>query len=121
MVVFGAFVLTTAKAELSLSGYQEFYAVSVDQSTAAGLQQDTTDNARSGLSNGRFTRLIATGTSTLDSGIEVTGVFAISKDGAAAGDTDTNSVAVNENSLSLSGGFGTISIGNIFSAGTMIQ
>ena len=41
MVVFGAFVLTTAKAELSLSGYQEFYAVSVDQSTAAGLEQDT--------------------------------------------------------------------------------
>jgi len=122
MVVFGAFVLTTAKAELSLSGYQEFYAVSVDQSTAAGLQQDTqTDNARSGLSNGRFTRLIATGTSTLDSGIAVTGVFAISKDGAASGDTDTNSVAVNENSLSFSGVFGTISIGNVFSAGTMIH
>ena len=55
LVVFGAFVLTTAKAELSLSGYQEFYAVSVDQSTAAGLQQDTqTDNASSGLSNGRY-------------------------------------------------------------------
>ncbi len=122
LVVFGAFVLTTAKAELSLSGYQEFYAVSVDQSTAAGLQQDTqTDNASSGLSNGRFTRLIATGTSTLDSGIEVTGVFAISKDGQASGDTDTNTVAVNENSLSLSGGFGTMSIGNVFSAGTMIH
>ena len=66
------------------------------------------------------TRLIATGTSTLDSGIEVTGVFAISKDGQASGDTDTNSVAVNENSLSLSGGFGTMSIGNV-SAGTMIH
>ena len=122
MVVFELSVLTTAKAELSLSGYQEFYAVSVDQQTAAGLQQDTqTDNARSGLSNGRFTRLIATGTSTLDSGIEVTGVLAISKDGAASGDTDTNIVAVNENSVSLGGGFGTISIGNIFSAGTMIH
>ena len=122
VAVFGAFVLTAAKAELSLSGYQEFYAVSVDQSTAAGLQQDTqTDNASSGLSNGRFTRLIATGTSTLDSGIEVTGVYAISKDGYASGDTDTNTVAVNENSLSFSGGFGTISIGNVFSAGTMIH
>ena len=86
------------------------------------LEQDTqTDNARSGLSNGRFTRLIATGTSTLDSGIDVTGVFAISKDGSNAGDTDTNSVAVNENSLSFGGGFGTISIGNVFSAGTMIH
>ena len=40
---------------------------------------------------------------------------------AANGDSDTNSVAVNENSLSLGGGFGTISIGNIFSAGTMIH
>ena len=41
LVVFGAFVLTAAKAELSLSGYQEFYAVSVDQSTAAGKEQST--------------------------------------------------------------------------------
>ena len=39
LVVFGAFVLSTAKAELSLSGYQEFYAVSVDQTTAVGLDK----------------------------------------------------------------------------------
>ena len=84
MVVFGAFVLTTAKAELSLSGYQEFYAVSVDQLLLLDFNKILhTDNARSGLSNGRFTRLIATGTSTLDSGIEVTGVLAISKDGCS--------------------------------------
>ena len=113
----------TAKAELSLSGYQEFYAVSVDQTTAAGLDTATTNTpeSRSGLSNGRFTRLIATATSTLDSGIEVTGVYAISKDGQASGTDDKNTVAVNENSLSFGGGFGTISIGNIFSAGTMIH
>ncbi len=121
LVVFGAFVLTTAKAELSLSGYQEFYAVSVDQTTAVGLEQSTqTDNARSGLSNGRFTRLIATATTTLDNGIAVTGVYAISKDGGSS-DTDTRTVAVNENSVSFSGGFGTMSIGNVFSAGTMIH
>ena len=79
LVVFGAFVLTAAKAELSLSGYQEFYAVSVDQSTEAGLSaSDHTSENRGGLSNGRFTRLIATATSTLDSGLEVTGVYAIS-------------------------------------------
>ena len=65
--------------------------------------------------------MIATATSTLDSGIEVTGVYAISKDGFASGDTDTNTVAVNENSLSFGGGFGTISIGNVFSAGTMVH
>ena len=39
----------------------------------------------------------------------------------ASADTDTQQVAVNENSLSLGGGFGTISIGNVFSAGTMIH
>lgn len=121
MAVLGAFTLTAAKAELSLSGYQEFYAVSVDQTTAAGLATSTnTHESRSGLSNGRFTRLIATGTSTLDNGIAITGVYAISKDDRA-GDTDTRTVAVNENSLSASGGFGTISVGNIFSAGTMIH
>ena len=121
LVVFGAFVLTTAKAELSLSGYLEFYAVSVDQTTAAGLATSTnTHEARSGLSNGRFTRLIATATTTLDSGIDVTGVYAISKD-AGSSDTDTRTVAVNENSVSFSGGFGTMSIGNIFSAGTMVH
>jgi hypothetical protein len=121
LVVFGAFVLTTAKAELSLSGYQEFYAVSVDQTTAAGLATSTnTHESRSGLSNGRFTRLIATATTTLDNGIDVTGVYAISKD-AGSSDTDTRIVAVNENSVSFSGGFGTMSIGNIFSAGTMIH
>ena len=121
MVVFGAFVLTAAKAELSLSGYQEFYAVSVDQTTAAGLATSTnTHESRSGLSNGRFTRLIATATTTLDNGIGITGVYAISKD-AGSSDTDTRIVAVNENSISFGGGFGTVSLGNIFSAGTMIH
>jgi hypothetical protein len=111
----GVFVMSIAKAELSISGYQEFYGVSVDQTTSAGLDTASqTDTATSGLSNGRFTRIIATGTTTLDSGLEVTGVYAISKDGAAAGDTDTNIVAVNENGLYVSGGFGSIGIGNIF-------
>ena len=121
ITVVAAFTASVSKAELSLSGYQEFYAVSVDQTTAAGLATSTnTHEARSGLSNGRFTRLIATATSTLDSGIDVTGVYAISKDGGSS-DTDTRTVAVNENSLSFSGGFGTMSVGNIFSAGTMIH
>lgn len=121
ITVVAAFTASVSKAELSLSGYQEFYAVSVDQTTAAGLATSTnTHEARSGLSNGRFTRLIATATSTLDNGIDVTGVYAISKDGGSS-DTDTRTVAVNENSLSFSGGFGTMSVGNIFSAGTMIH
>jgi len=122
VMTYAVFTMSIAKAELSISGYQEFYGVSVDQTTAAGLTTATnTHEARSGLSNGRFTRIIATGSSTLDNGIEVTGVYAISKDGTAAGDTDTNSVAVNENGLYFSGGFGSLGIGNIFSAGTMVH
>ena len=113
----GVFVMSIAKAELSISGYQEFYGISVDQTTSAGLDTATqTDTSTNGLSNGRFTRIIATGSTTLDSGLEVTGVYAIAKDGGAAGDTDTNIVAVNENGLYVSGGFGSIGIGNIFSA-----
>jgi len=122
VMTYAVFSMSIAKAELSLSGYQEFYGVSVDMTTAAGLDQSTqTDNARSGLSNGRFTRLIATGSTTLDSGIEVTGIYAISKDGFGSADTDTNSVAVNENGMYFKGGFGSIGIGNIFSAGTMVH
>ena len=118
----GVFVMSIAKAELSISGYQEFYGVSVDQTTSAGLDTATqTDVSQNGLSNGRFTRIIATGSTTLDSGLEVTGVYAIAKDGGAAGDTDTNIVAVNENGLYVSGGFGSIGIGNIFSAGSMVH
>ena len=33
LAVFGAFILSSAKAEISLSGYQEFYMGSADQST----------------------------------------------------------------------------------------
>jgi hypothetical protein len=119
MAVVAAFTASVAKADISISGYQEFYAESVDQSTAAGLDASTqTDTSRNGLSNGRFTRLIATASTTLDSGIEVGTVFSIARDGAASGDTDTNTVAVNENSISFSGGFGAISMGNMFSNGT---
>lgn len=123
MVVFGAFVLTTVKAEgISLSGYQEFYAISVDQTTETGLDAatNTTEN-RSGLSNGRFTRIIATATTTLDNGIDVTGVFTVSKDNDSGGDADTSTVAVDENSISFGSSFGTVSIGNIFSTGSMMH
>ena len=122
MAVVATFAASVAKADISLSGYQEFYATSVDQSTAAGLDSSTqTDVSRNGLSNGRFTRIIATASTTLDSGLEVGTVFTIARDGTASGDTDTNTVAVNENSLSLSGGFGSITMGNMFSNGTFMH
>ena len=51
MAVVAAFTASVAKAEISISGYQEFYAESVDQSTAAGLDSATqTDVSRNGLS-----------------------------------------------------------------------
>lgn len=122
MTVVAAFTASVAKAEISLSGYQEFYGVSVDQTTEAGLDTSLhTSESRGGLSNGRFTRLIATATTTLDNGIDVTGVYTISKDNDSNGDSDTSTVAVDENSISFGGGFGTISIGNIFSTGSMMH
>ena len=122
IAVIGAFMLTAAKAEISLSGYQEFYAISVDQTTETGLDAalHTTEN-RSGLSNGRFTRLIATASTTLDNGIEVTGVYTVSKDNDSGGDSDTSTVAVDENSINFGGAFGNIAIGNIFSTGSMMH
>ena len=122
MAVIGAFMLTAAKAEISLSGYQEFYAISIDQTTETGLDAalHTTEN-RSGLSNGRFTRLIATASTTLDNGIEVTGVYTVSKDNDSGGDSDTSTVAVDENSINFGGAFGNIAIGNIFSTGSMMH
>ena len=84
LAVFGAFILSSAKAQeagISLSGYQEFYMGSADQSTqnslaTSGARYNTNFN---GFSNGRFTRLIAVGTTTLDSGIEVTGTYTIKR------------------------------------------
>ena len=83
IVAFGAFVLSAAKAEVSLSGYQEFYMGSADQTTQNSFATSTgasTNTNFNGFSNGRFTRLIAVGTTTLDSGIEVTGTYTLSKD-----------------------------------------
>ena len=41
IVVFGAFVLSAAKAEVSLSGYQEFYMGSADQTTQNSIATST--------------------------------------------------------------------------------
>ena len=106
IVAFGAFVLSAAKAEVSLSGYQEFYMGSADQTTQNSLATSTgasTNTNFNGFSNGRFTRLIAVGTTTLDSGIEVTGTYTLSKDNDSNGDNDTGGVAVDQNDIVFSG------------------
>jgi hypothetical protein len=103
------------KAEISLSGYTEFFAGSADQSKYNGVDNVSgIDNA--GLKNGQYSRITATYSTTLDSGIEVSGVFDMTgKD--CQGDKTTNCNVVNHNFANFSGNFGTISVGERFGAG----
>ena len=118
VLVFG--FTNAIKAEISLSGYAEFFAGSADQSTADGVaNQSAIDKA--GLSNGQYSRIDATYSTTLDSGIEVSGFMNISNRDCM-GDKDDNCNVTNQNSLTFSGGFGSISLGERFGAGaTMLS
>lgn len=110
-----ALVFTSVlKAEVSLSGYQEFFAGSADQSTAGGNTEFGND--KSGMSNGNYSRITATGSATLDSGIEVGGYYNMARS-CRNGDTNNCGVAVNGNGLTFSGNFGSIGIGEIFDVG----
>ena len=110
------FAFTSAvKAEISLSGYAEFFAGSADQSKYQGV-----DNAsgidKAGMSNGTYNRITAGYSSTLDNGIDVSGTFTMTaKD--CQGDKTDNCDVVNHNFVSLSGNFGTVSVGERFDAG----
>ena len=115
---------SNADGHISLSGYQEFFAGSADQTRTTALDNSTgasTNNSYSGFSNGTYTRLVATAGTTLDSGIEVTGVLTMSKDVDSGGDNDNEAVSVDQNDISFSGGFGTIAVGNTGSAGSMMH
>ena len=121
-LVMGVFYFTAAKAEIAISGYQEFYMGSGDQSKILGYDAATYgDTSFSGLSNGRFTRINAVATTTLDSGIGVTGTITLAKDSDVGGDADTSNVAVDQRDIIFSGNFGNIAIGNNFSAGSMMH
>ncbi len=121
ILIFTKFLSFSSFAELNLSGYQEFFAGSSDQSIREGLDQSTnTGNSQAGLSNGTYTRLVATATAKLDNGIDVVGVYSIMKDDKG-GDGDVLGVSTNQNDLSLSGGFGTFTIGNTGSTGSMMH
>ena len=111
-----AFAFTSAvKAEMSLSGYQEFFAGSADQSTYQGRENDS-DQDQAGIKNGQYTRITANYSSTLDSGIDVSGVLTVMSRDCQGADT-TNCGVVNHNFVNLSGNFGTFSIGERFDAG----
>jgi len=110
-----ALVFTSVlKAEMSLSGYQEFFAGSVDQATAIGDDQHGID--KSGMSNGNYSRITATASATLDSGIEVGAYYNMARS-CRGSDTGNCGVAVNGNGLTFSGNFGSIGVGEIFDVG----
>jgi hypothetical protein len=115
---------SNADGHISLSGYQEFFAGSADQTRTTALDNSTgasSNTSFSGFSNGTYTRLVATATTTLDSGIEVTGVLTMAKDTDNGGDSDVESVSTDQNDISFSGGFGTLAVGNTGSAGSMMH
>ncbi len=124
LIFLANFFAFSSKAEISLSGYQEFFAGSADQTRTTALDNSTgasSNTSFSGFSNGTYTRLVATAGTTLDSGIEVTGVLTMSKDADSGGDNDNEAVSVDQNDISFSGGFGTLAVGNTGSAGSMMH
>jgi hypothetical protein len=118
---FVAFVLAfvnTARAEMSLSGYQEFVAGSADQSVYKGLSNNS-DQDEAGILNGQYTRITADYATTLDSGLDFSGVLTVASRDCQGGDQD-NCNTVNFNFVNVSGGFGTISIGERHGAGAIM-
>ena len=114
-LTYSVMLVSVAKAEISFSGYQEFYGGSASQTIQTGVSTDTgvgiSNSNFSGFSNGRFTRLTAQAKTTLDSGIEVVGTYNISKDQDSGADADTELVGVDQNDIIFSGRFGSIAIG----------
>jgi len=110
------FAFTSAvKADISLSGYQEFFAGSANQSKYQGVDM-VGGIDKAGLKNGFFTRITANYDSTLDSGIDVAGTMNMTTRDCQ-GDKTGNCNVVNFNFLTFSGGFGSISVGERFDAG----
>jgi hypothetical protein len=115
-----AFAFTNAaRADIALSGYVEFFAGSADQAKYRGSGNHGLDQG--GLTNGNYSRITATYSSTLDSGIEVAGTYtADARDCAASANNTTqsgNCDVVDFNFLSFSGGFGTVQVGELFDTG----
>ena len=118
-ILLGIFALFFAissniKAEMSLSGYAEFFAGSADQSTSLGTTNHGIDKA--GMDNGTYTRVTAGYSSKMDNGIDVNGTMNVSTRDCQGDKTDVCNV-VDFNFVTLSGGFGAISIGERFAAG----
>ena len=105
---------TVVKADISLSGYQEFFVGNSNQTTLSGATEHGV--AKGGFSNGRYSRITANYTTTLDSGINIAGTYLVNArdcDGARSG----NCGVVNHNNIAFSGGFGTVTLGEVFDVG----
>ena len=101
-------------ADLSMTGYQEFFAGSADQSTLSGNTNHGVDKA--GLDNGTYSRITANYSTTLDSGIEVNGTMnVVNRD--CQGDKTNNCNITNNNFVTFTTGFGSVSVGERFDAG----
>ena len=114
LVILCTFFTKFALSEMSLSGYQEFFAGSADQTTYKGASDHGLDKA--GLNNGTYTRVTATYSSTLDNGIEINGVTSLTNRDCQGDKTDNCNV-VNDNFITFSGSFGSVSVGERFDAG----
>ena len=118
-ILLGIFALFFAissniKAEMSLSGYAEFFAGSADQETALGTTNHGLDKA--GMDNGTYTRVTAGYSSKMDNGIDVNGTMNVSTRDCQGDKTNVCNV-VDFNFVTFSGGFGAISVGERFAAG----
>ncbi len=109
-----AFANVIKAQELTFSGYAEWLGASVDQTTLDGNTNHGKDY--SGFDNGTYTRMTGNYSTTLDSGLDVQGTMNIhSRD--CMGDRSGNCDVVNDNFVTISGGFGAISFGERFGAG----
>ena len=105
---------SVVKADISISGYQEFFVGNSNQTILSGATEHGV--AKGGFSNGRYSRITANYNTTLDSGIDVAGVYTVNArdcDGSRTG----NCGVVNFNNIAFSGSFGTINLGETFDTG----
>ena len=113
------FAFTSAvKAEISLSGYQEFFAGSANQNKYQGVE-GAHGLDKAGFDNGNYTRITANYGSTLDSGIDVSGTMNMTTRDCQGDKTGVCNV-VNFNFMTFSSGFGSVSIGERHDAGAVM-
>ena len=119
IIGFSALILaitSVVKADISISGYQEFYAGSADQTVYEANGGVATPNL-AGMSNGIYTRLTADYSTTLDSGIEINGIYTFSARDCMGNHGTANCGVTNMNNVAFSSSLGTIGIGEKFDVG----